>query len=133
MANLIKCKYCLKIHDRYVECDSKIKHKKNKQKDKYNDDRYKVYNDCYNTTRWKKVREEVLKKSNYMCEICKQLGILNYEDIQVHHIEKIIDNPYKMYDEDNLLVVCRKHHREVEGMNENEIIEYVNLIKCNLK
>ena len=133
MADLIKCKYCLRIHDRYVECDSKIKNKRNKQKDKYNDDRYKVYNDCYNTTRWKKVREEVLKKSNYMCEICKQLGILNYTDIQVHHIEKIIDNPYKMYDEDNLLVVCRNHHRQIEGMNENEIIEYVNLLKCNLK
>lgn len=121
----IKCQHCLKIHDRYHECSAKKKHKRMLQQARRKDERYKVYNDCYNTSRWKKVREEVLKESNYMCEVCRALGKLNYTDIQVHHIEKVKDNKEKMYDKNNLLVVCREHHRDIEGMSKREILQYV--------
>ena len=64
-----------------------------------------------------------------MCEICMQIGVLNYEDIQVHHIDKIRDNWDRRLDKKNLICVCRDHHRTIEGMNEEEIIEYVNNLK----
>ncbi|MCR1848266.1 HNH endonuclease [Paeniclostridium sordellii] len=132
MSDLVKCQHCTKIHDRDYECDEKNKHKISKRISRYNDERYKVYNDCYNTRQWKRVREEVLKDNNYMCEVCRELGKLNYIDIQVHHIDKVKNNKEKMYDKDNLIVVCRDHHRDIEGMNEKEIVEYVNLLKANL-
>lgn len=121
----ILCRYCMKIHDREFECASKKKHKRMKQQARRNDKRYKVYNDCYNTMRWKKVREQVLTDANYCCEICMEIGKINYTDIQVHHIEKVKDNIEKMYDIDNLLVVCREHHRAIEGMGKREILQYM--------
>ena len=131
MSDLVKCQYCMKIHDREYECNAKSKHKRIKRINRYNDERYKIYNDCYNTRQWKRVRGEVLNEANYMCEVCKELGKLNYTDIQVHHIDKVKNNKEKIYDKDNLLVVCREHHRAIEGMNEKEIVEYVNLLKSN--
>ena len=129
----ILCKHCLKVHDREHECDAKKKHRRMKQQARRNDNRYKVYNDCYNTSRWKKVREQVLKDSNYMCEVCMELGKLNHEDIQVHHVEKVKNNVEKMYDIDNLIVVCREHHNIIEEMTADEIINYVENLKLELK
>ncbi len=125
----ILCKHCMKIHDREYECDAKKKHRRMKQQARRNDSRYKVYNDCYNTTKWKKVREQVLKEANYMCEVCKEFGKFNYTDIQVHHVEKVKDNVDRMYDIDNLIVVCREHHNIIEDMTSKELIEYANKLK----
>ncbi|MDB8794283.1 HNH endonuclease signature motif containing protein [Romboutsia sp. 1001216sp1] len=129
----ILCKHCMKIHDREYECGSKKKHRRMKQQARRNDNRYKVYNDCYNTSRWKKVREQVLKDANYMCEVCMELGKINYTDIQVHHVEKVKNNVERMYDIDNLIVVCREHHNIIENMTADEIINYVENLKLELK
>lgn len=124
MSDLIKCSYCNKIHDKYEDCDAKLKHKQ-KHKQNYNEE----YNKCYNSKNWKRVREEVLKENNYCCEICMQLGVANYKDIQVHHVIKIIDNEDLMFDKSNLIVVCRQHHREIEGKTLKEVIDYIKLQK----
>ncbi len=120
----ILCKHCLKVHEREYDCHAKTNHKR-KYKIEYN----KQYDKCYNSRKWKRVRTEVLKDNDYCCEVCKQLGIVNYTDIQVHHITKIIDNDELMFDKSNLLVVCREHHRQIEGMNLNEVVSYVEKLK----
>ncbi|MDK2587485.1 HNH endonuclease signature motif containing protein [Romboutsia sedimentorum] len=120
MSDLIKCSYCNKIHDKYEDCEDKLKYKKSNSNE-YNE----KYNKCYNNSKWKRIRNEVLKDNDYCCEVCKQLEIVNYTDIQVHHITKIIDNDELMFDKSNLLVVCREHHRQIEGMNLNEISEFI--------
>ena len=131
MANLIKCQYCLKIHDREYNCIDKLKYKSkiSRRRKKYMSEDNKLYNKFYSSSKWIKCRDEVLRDNNYMCEICMEIGIINYTDIQVHHIEKIRDNWNRRLDKDNLICVCRNHHNIIEGMNEEEIIEYVNNLK----
>lgn len=124
MSDLIKCKYCNNIHDKYYDCDAKVKSNRLRRKYKYSND-YKLYNDCYNTRKWRRLREEILKDNNYMCEICLELGKINCDDLQVHHIEKVKDNQAKMFDKNNLIVVCRGHHKQIEGMNKEELLKFI--------
>jgi hypothetical protein len=42
-----------------------------------------------NTTDWQKKSEEIREGSTYLCSVCKELGIYNYNKLEVHHIEPI--------------------------------------------
>ena len=64
-----------------------------------------------NTYKWRKKREEVKKASNYLCAVCKEQGKYVYNDIEVHHITKLKDEPQKLLDNYNLIPLCVTHHK----------------------
>lgn len=115
---LIKCTHCLKVHDKYIKCESQKKHEKLKSDIEIKCDRF------YQSREWRKVRREVLKECNYMCEMCNQLHTVRLADA-VHHIVKIREDWSKRLDIDNLLCVCDEHHKIIEGMTKEEILKYV--------
>lgn len=127
----VLCKHCLKIHCMELKCTQMQQHIRNRnanRRKQYNN-KHKEYSNCYNSTKWKKVREKALEQTNYMCAICLELGKYNYKDIQVHHLEKIKENKNKIFELDNLIPLCREHHNQVEGLNKNEIKNYIKLEK----
>lgn len=48
-----------------------------------------------------------LERAGYKCEICEA-----QENLEVHHIVPFKVSPIEAYDLDNLIVLCRTHHKE---------------------
>lgn len=76
-----------------------------------------------NTNKWHKKAEEIKQRSGYLCELCKQDHRYTYDNLEVHHIDKLKDKPERMYDDYNLICLCKQHHMEVE--NNIDIKDYL--------
>ena len=61
-------------------------------------------------------RKEIKERDLYLCQACaanipptaKQF---NYEDLEVHHIDKLTDDYEKRLDDNNLITLCSLHHK----------------------
>jgi len=67
---------------------------------------------------WKKAREKALERDGHACVIC---GVTKEEKpnrIDVHHIRPVesFDNNADAHELDNLVTLCRSHHRKWEGL-----------------
>lgn len=69
---------------------------------------------------WKKKRKEIKELYDGKCAICG-----SSKNLQVHHIVPIQIIPTLKLDNDNLIAVCEKCHREIH----NGIISSTNLIQ----
>lgn len=63
------------------------------------------------STKWQKKRQEIQEHANFICEYCFEHNRLTYNDLSVHHIEKLEDNPGKAYDNYNLILLCKYCHK----------------------
>lgn len=110
MISLLKsCSYCGGIHQRGETCVNKpIKQKKISYVDKFR-----------KTKLWQSKREEVCKRDNYLCQVCiRELHNTqtkyNFNNLQVHHIDPIVNNWNRRLDSTNLISVCPYHHKLAE-------------------
>lgn len=60
---------------------------------------------------WTRKSLEIREKSHYLCAVCKDRNIISFGDTQVHHIEKLNYRPDLMFDNYNLITLCRYHHK----------------------
>lgn len=60
------------------------------------------------SSKYKKWKEEVLKRDNYLCQECK-----TNENLVVHHIKNFSENINARFDINNGITLCQKCHREV--------------------
>lgn len=105
------------------ECKSKISNDKQEYSVK------KETEKVYKSITWKKVREEALKRSGYKCEVCVEKGRVTQAK-DVHHIIKVSDGDSSThYNLDNLVCVCDRCHKEIEGMNKHELL--IHLLKLS--
>lgn len=81
----------------------------------------------YNNPQLARIRLEAIKRANGLCEVCKAQGRVRAGN-EVHHIVKVISgNNNTHYDLDNLIYVCTRCHRSIEGMNDKEIFNYISI------
>lgn len=66
------------------------------------------------TYKWLKKSLEIRTKANYLCEVCKDKGIINYKSLEVHHINSIKEYEEGLLDDYNLICLCTKHHKEAD-------------------
>lgn len=66
------------------------------------------------TNAWKKKREAIRELSFNLCEVCRAQGIYNYTDIEIHHIKKLSEDTTGFLDDDNLIALCVKHHKQAD-------------------
>lgn len=66
------------------------------------------------TKTWEHKRAEVKEKANGLCEVCMDRGTYTYTGLEVHHIDKLRDRPDLAYDNENLVCLCKLHHRMAE-------------------
>lgn len=116
MARLKSCMACGKIHATDHKCDE-IKKKDNERSKRYKD---KKVGDLRNTYRWRKKRESIKQRDNYLCVVCKRnflenKGKIGFGTIEVHHIIPYRENEELFFDDDNLITLCKKHHEEAEA------------------
>ena len=93
------CSRCGKIHEYNYKCN-KGKIYKHNDIDKLR-----------STTKWTNKSIEIRETSKYLCSVCLDEGIINYEDIEIHHIIKLQDEPDRLLDNYNLICLCKKHHK----------------------
>lgn len=46
-----------------------------------------------------------------MCEVCRDQGKVTTKGLEVHHIDKLRDDPDGLIEDDNLVCLCMMHHR----------------------
>lgn len=86
----------------------------------------------YNSPAWERCREEYAKRQGYLCERCRQRGIIRTGEI-VHH--KIFLNPQNIHEPgitlnpDNLMLVCRDCHAALHKPEKRYKVDELGRIK----
>jgi 5-methylcytosine-specific restriction endonuclease McrA len=107
---LKSCKYCNRIHDSKFDCGKKPQRTyKRTEEDKF---RW--------TKSWQNKREEIKERDNFLCQACirRLTGTTyayTYDELEVHHAEKLNKSYEKRVDNDNLLTLCSKHHKMADN------------------
>lgn len=58
--------------------------------------------------RWKKKREQILKRDGRLCQRCfYKYGLFTTTQLQVHHIKPRSKYPELIYEDDNLICLCK--------------------------
>ena len=96
------CSKCGKIHRYNEPCTIKRVYKKTNE------------SELRNTYAWHSKAVEIKEKSKYLCALCLEEGRATYDDLEVHHIDKVADKPERLLDDYNLICLCSRHHEEVE-------------------
>lgn len=97
------CSRCGKIHDIKYKCNiGRIYTKTNES-------------ELRNKNKWHLKSIEIRERSNYLCAICKEKGIYNYNNLEVHHIDKLKERPDRLLDNYNLICLCSEHHKEADA------------------
>ena len=65
---------------------------------------------------------------NHECLVCKACGLHSPKVLDVHHIDKVMNNIKKAFDEDNLITLCIFHHKQAEQglITIDELLELIN-------
>ena len=95
------CSRCGRIHSDSFKCNAGRTYKDT-------DDR-KLRRTSAWTRKSKAVRGEVL-----FCEVCRENGRYTYNDLEVHHIVKLTEDPHGLLDDNNLIVLCVEHHKQAD-------------------
>ena len=68
-----------------------------------------------NSTDWKSKAEEIKQRDKYLCKICLSENIFNYKELSVHHITPLAEDWSRRLENNNLITLCDKHHKECEN------------------
>ena len=63
---------------------------------------------------WATKAQEIKARANYLCEVCKAEGKYVYDQLEVHHIEKLRDHPELLLEDENLICLCVDHHKKAD-------------------
>lgn len=100
------CSKCGKIHDTRYKCNiGRI----------YQSTRERELRSKYI---WSKKSQEIRDKADHLCEVCRDNNIYTYDNVEVHHIEKLKDREDLFLDDFNLVCLCQEHHKKADS---NEI------------
>lgn len=105
MSRLISCSRCGRIHSDSIIC------KPLSNKRRFTDTAENKLRSRYS---WKKKRENVRERANYLCEVCRANGDYSPKDIEIHHITKLRDDPNGLLEDNNLIALCIEHHKQAD-------------------
>lgn len=98
---------CGKLIDFNSDCSCK----KDKNRNEYQRNYYQKNKESLkplSTVRWKKLRTLIISRDSGVCQRCLiKFGMINTENLQVHHIKPRIEFPELMFEESNLITVCK--------------------------
>lgn len=98
------CSYCGRIHKADEICPKKPK----KAKRSYENTAERKFR---SSGIWRKKAIEIKERDNYCCQICFEKKIINYNNLEVHHITKLCDDERKALDNNNLITLCVSCHK----------------------
>jgi 5-methylcytosine-specific restriction endonuclease McrA len=79
------------------------------------------------TARWRKLRSLIIKRDKGCCQRCLiKYGIINGDNLQVHHIKPRIEYPELMFEESNLITLCKTCNLQI-GLKELDFEPMIDL------
>lgn len=126
MSDYVTCPYC-GVVKRGHKCINKPKRKEKDTKERK----------FRNTKGWAKKSKEIRERDKYLCQVCLSgtydtFYQVNYKDLEVHHIVPLKEDYNKRLDNDNLITLCKFHHKMAEK-GEISREELKNLIRPSQK
>lgn len=113
---LRQCKICKRKVPLNEKCECEIKDKKQKRNE-YSKDYYKDNKDEINkikNAKWSRLRKLVIERDGGYCQRCYvKYQTFTTENLQVHHIKPRIEFPELVYDDKNLITLCRQCNIEL--------------------
>lgn len=100
------CSHCGNKYPDTEKCQCQVDNSNDYSKQYYetNKERKKQLN----SKLWKELRILTIKRDGGFCNRCwVTLGLIETENLQVHHIKPRSEYPELMYDPDNLITVCK--------------------------
>ena len=94
------CPKCGRIHRVGYECRATRRTPPAKTRDQ----------ELRSTQRWQDKSREIREASRFLCAICEEEGVFNYNKLEVHHITKLRDDEEGLLDNRNLICLCKYHH-----------------------
>lgn len=79
--------------------------------------------ELYKSVKWKRKREAILKRDEYMCQRCKRYGRM-VEATVVHHIKHADEYPELAYVDENLVSLCDACHNKAHPEKANIICKH---------
>lgn len=104
-----RCSSCKEEREKYLKAKSKKYNADRYDRDKANEDTIRLF---YTSTAWKNKRQEIIKRDNNECQICKALYKFVPSD-DVHHIVPMTKDFSKRLDNNNLISLCSKCHKDI--------------------
>lgn len=101
---MVSCGRCGKMHPRGYKCN----YMREYRTERTEEDRLRY------TRKWQNKSKQIKADANYLCEVCKSKGIYTYNDLEVHHITKLREDPSGLLDDYNLICLCRSHHKQAD-------------------
>jgi len=101
------------------ECEAKYKARIEKYNKEAKKEYYKKYNsskrenqDFYNSKSWNLTRKQILNRDRGLCRLCYSEGRITHSEC-IHHIEEVKESIELRCDDNNLISLCSKCHKEV--------------------
>lgn len=66
----------------------------------------------YNSVKWKRKREHILRRDGYHCQECMRYGKFTVQATEVHHIKHYEDYPELALVDTNLISLCKSCHNK---------------------
>lgn len=76
----------------------------------------------YDTSRWKKKRDSILRRDAYTCQLCKRYGKMTGAH-HVHHIFPYENYPQYAFENWNLISLCQNCHNRMHYRDTHELTE----------
>lgn len=74
----------------------------------------------YRTTKWKRLRESILRRDGYMCQLSKRYGKRKQAEV-VHHIFPREEYPQYQWESWNLISLTREQHNRLHDRITDEL------------
>lgn len=69
------------------------------------------YDEFYHSSDWQAVRQAVLERDHYLCQVCMRRGVVK-QATTVHHLIPLRADYAKRLDMDNLETICQACHNQ---------------------
>ena len=116
---------------RFVDYNSICVCKENKNRNAYQRSYYEKNKELLkplSSTRWRKLRSLIIKRDQGYCQRCfGKYKVITSTNLQVHHIKPRIDFPELMFEESNLITVCKTCNLELGVSGELDFEPSINL------
>ena len=79
-----------------------------------------IANEIRKTHKWRTKSEQIRERDHYLCRVCLTTEYdtfqqYTYQNLSVHHIIPLAEDPNRSLDDYNLITVCDYHHRLAES------------------
>lgn len=78
----------------------------------------------YKSSHWKRKREQILRRDNYLCQWCRRYGRIA-EASTVHHIKHVDEYPELAYEDANLISLCTGCHNKAHPEKAKKLLEQI--------